>query len=409
MNDAGEEITERVLMSSLQEFMRMNKRALFEVCAMLVQGFAPESELYVDATLSQDVWSELEQKLQEQNIPYQVKRVDVRTQPPSITISIPEAEISRLSDLQAATVAELLTRGEEVPSPDVKIERPEGEAKAPEHVAEVAEELRREGVDMNVDIDKDASLAHVTLSTPDGENLVPRVQRACERAGVTPPAIVEDLLSPEAAALFATAAKEAGLAISEDGTDSLGEPVVGDARCVKVAAADGKLHGETLGAAARSAREQGLDEVAQELDEAGASLGERTRFAEQAVHGTVDIAVDKEALPALKKECEREGIALTERGSAPDGSERASVRVPVSQQKQFETALRHGVRELDDTDPKAAAKLREDGSRALAKMSDEKAARKPWMKNRAERARDASVQTEKSRAFAKDKNRDFER
>lgn len=406
MSDAGEEISERILVMSLQEFSKWSKKKFFEALGLGSHGIPPKSDLKTGTTLSEDVWKDLEPRLREEGIGFEIKRVDARSVPPSITIATLESDVAKLSDLQSAVFTERLARGETTPEPGVGQEK---EEKVPDHVAEAVEELDREGVDMTADVDKDASTVRITMSSRDGSSLVPHVMKASERAGVTPPAVVEEWLSPAAAEAFRTVAVASGLEFAEDGVDAFGDTVAAtNMTCLKVPAESAELHARVLGLAAERASESGREAEAQELRAAGQTLGERKSVAEEAVHGSIALELGEEERAALADACAKNGAVLVDRGMPGDGADRKA-RVLVSQKDAVKKAFDQAADRLGASNPAAAERLRETGRQTVGKMRDEEASRKPWMKNKTTRAKEASIATEKTRAFAKDKNRDFER
>lgn len=424
MSDAGEEISERVLMMTMQEFMKMSKESLLAALAGGAQGRGADntqSNVYTVVD-NKGLWKDVEAELKNQNIPHKVLKIE-STDPPKYTVAVPQNYTDKfevvLDNMIKQHTPELQGDRHEVARFDSALEYKREE----EHVSladiehqqrDAIEALRAEGIDVSIQDGPIRGTAYVALSCEEGQSIIPPLMRACEKAGVEPPVCVDMHLTQEAYDILMPEAEKAGVLLTEPEFDTQGMPFKND----------GKRH-------VRMYRDD-YEKVEQLLNDMKVVANERHSPAEfefqyardnlkQAIgdealklQGMADLELSKTNYELVQKYCEKNGVLLVNDGSLAGGKLAPNdgmihAKVLVAQKDAFVRTMSEIVRDLDEDSPDRARVVEKAGKITEANLNTEKINRKPNFNARSESATRASIATEQSRQFAKDKHRQQER
>lgn len=424
MSDAGEEISERLLMMTMQELMKLSKESLIAILVGGAQGKGAEntqSNVYTVVD-NRGLWKDVETELKNQNIPYQVLKIE-STDPPKYTIGVPQNYTDKFESILDDMIkqhtpelqAEHVDNNKVEPALSYQLENPNISVSDIEHAQrDVIDALRDEGVHVDIKEGPVQGTAYVHLSCQDGQSIIPPLLRVCEKEGVKPPVCVDMTLSKEACDILLPEAKKAGVLLTEPEFDTQGMPFKDD----------GKHH-------VRMYRDD-YEKVEQLLNDAKVVANERHSPAEfefqhardnlkQAIsdetlklQGMADFELSKTNYELVRKHCEKNGVFLINDGSLASGKLAPNdgmihAKVLVAQKDTFVRTMNEIVRELDEDSPDRARVVEKAGKVTEANLNAEKINRKPSFNARSESATRASIATEQSRQFAKDKHRQQER
>lgn len=424
MSDAGEEISERVLMMTMQELMKMSKESLIAVLAGGAQGRGAEntqSNVYTIVD-NKGLWKDVEAELQKQNIPYKTIKIE-STDPPKYTIAVPQNYTDKFEavldnmikqhtpELQEAHVAD--TKAE----PALTYKREEDALSVGDierQQSDVINMLRAEGIDVSIKDGPVRGTAYVALSCEEGQSIIPPLMRVCEKAGVEPPVCVDMHLSEDAYGILMSEADKAGVLLTEPEFDTQGMPFEDDGlRHVRMYRDDFEQVEQVLNNAKDVAKD--VHSPAEfEFQNARENLMQSLSNESLKIQGMADLELSKTNYELVQKYCEKNGVLLVNDGSlasgklAPDDG-KVHAKVLLAQKEDFAKTMKEVVRDLDEDSPDRARVVEKAGKVTEAKMESEKLDRKSSFKDRTERSSRASSATEQARQFAKDKHRDMER
>lgn len=422
MSDAGEEISERVLMMTMQELMRWSKEKLLHSVKLGADGLPSQSDQHSTYTVTDNngLWDDVCAELKNAGVDYKVVNVD-GSNPPVYTVAVPQSQIDKfesvLDKLITNRAAEQQLGDGQPVEPSLTYERADEAITVSDIEREqqdVISTLRQCGVDVDIQEGPVPGTAYVHLSCEDGQSIIPPLLRACEMSDVKPPVCFDVAFTQDAYDLVMPEAQEAGALCTETELDTQGMPYPDDGlRHVRVYSDDL----EKFDAAMTKAHERAAEmhsPVQSEINNMRNDLARTLRDETLKVQGMADLELSKTNYELVSKYCERNGVLLVQDGSLANGKLAPSdgmvhAKVLLAQKDAFAQTMGEVVRDLDEDSPDRARIVEKAGKTTEKRMKDEELSRKPSMKDRAARANEASRETERSRQFAKDKNRDMER
>lgn len=422
MSDAGEEISERLLMMTMQELMKLSKESLIAILVGGAQGKGAEntqSNVYTVVD-NRGLWKDVETELKNQNIPYQVLKIE-STDPPKYTIGVPQNYTDKfesiLDDMIKQHTPELQAEHNNTVEPALsyQLENSNISVSDIEHAQrDVIDALRDEGVHVDIKEGPVQGTAYVHLSCQDGQSIIPPLLRACEKEGVKPPVCVDMALSKEACDILLPEAKTAGVLLIEPEFDTQGMPFKNDGKRhvrmyrddyekVEQLLNDMKVVANERHSPAEFEFQYALDNLKQAISDEALKL-----------QGMADFELSKTNYELVQKYCEKNGVLLVNDGSLAGGKLAPNdgmihAKVLVAQKDAFVRTMSEIVRDLDEDSPDRARVVEKAGKVTEANLNTEKINRKPNFNARSESATRASIATEQSRQFAKDKHRQQER